>query len=68
MTARTLTDSAGAVDPVLLEIIAGSLASIEKEVETAIARTSRSPMIRDAHDFRAGIHDRVLRKLTGRWC
>jgi N-methylhydantoinase B len=53
-------------DPVLLEIIAGSLASIEKEVETAIARTSRSPMIRDAHDFRAGLHDRLLRKLTGR--
>ena len=24
-----------------------------------IARTSRSPMIRDAHDFRAGIHDRI---------
>ncbi|MEO6504121.1 MAG: hydantoinase B/oxoprolinase family protein, partial [Jatrophihabitantaceae bacterium] len=23
-------------------------------------------MIRDAHDFRAGIHDRLLRKLTGR--
>jgi len=57
---------AGRVDPVLLEIIAGGLASIEKEVETAIARTSRSPMIRDAHDFRAGIHDRLLRKLTGR--
>src|SRR4051812_38106785 len=36
------------------------------EVETAIGRTSRSPMIRDAHDFRAGIHDRRLRKLTGR--
>src|SRR5215475_12919131 len=36
------------------------------EFETAIARTSRSPMIRDAHDFRAGIHDRRLRKLTGR--
>ena len=53
-------------DPVLLEIIAGSLASIEKEVETAIGRTARSPMIRDAHDFRAGIHDRLLRKLTGR--
>jgi N-methylhydantoinase B len=66
MTGRTLTDRGGAVDPVLLEIIAGSLASIEKEVETAIARTSRSPMIRDAHDFRAGIHDRLLRKLTGR--
>ena len=66
MTARTLTDQAGAVDPVLLEIVTGSLGSIEKEVETAIARTARSPMIRDAHDFRAGIHDRLLRKLTGR--
>jgi N-methylhydantoinase B len=54
------------VDPVLLEIVKGSLASIEKEVETAIGRTARSPMIRDAHDFRAGIHDRQLRKLTGR--
>src|SRR4029077_21227413 len=54
------------VDPVLVEIVAGSLASIEAEVETAIARTARSPMIRDAHDYRAGIHDRRLRKLTGR--
>src|SRR5689334_5267736 len=61
-----LTGRGDDADPVLLEIIAGSLASIEKEVETAIARTSRSPMIRDAHDFRAGIHDRLLRKLTGR--
>jgi N-methylhydantoinase B len=65
LTRRTLTGG-GPVDPVLLEIIAGSLAAIEREVETAIARTSRSPMIRDAHDFRAGIHDRLLRKLTGR--
>ncbi|GAB4068503.1 hydantoinase B/oxoprolinase family protein [Angustibacter speluncae] len=57
---------APAPDPVLVEIVAGYLASVEMEVETAIARTSRSPMIRDAHDFRAGIHDRHLRKLTGR--
>lgn len=55
-----------AADPVLVEIVAGTLASVEKEVETAIGRTSRSPMIRDAHDFRAGIHDIHLRKLTGR--
>jgi N-methylhydantoinase B len=55
-----------AMDPVLLEIVEGTLASIEKEVETAIGRTARSPMIRDAHDYRAGIHDRKLRKLTGR--
>ncbi len=62
-----LTDDHGAgADPVLVEIVQGSLASVEQEVETAIARTSRSPMIRDAHDFRAGIHDRLLRKLTGR--
>ncbi len=54
------------IDPVLVEIVAGTLASVEAEVETAIARTSRSPMIRDAHDFRAGIHDVRMRKLTGR--
>ncbi|MBO0891926.1 MAG: hydantoinase B/oxoprolinase family protein [Acidothermales bacterium] len=63
-----LTDeaTAAAADPVLVEIVEGYLASVEREVETAIERTSRSPMIRDAHDFRAGIHDRHLRKLTGR--
>jgi len=60
-TAGTVT-----ADPVLVEIVAGTLASVEMEVETAIARTSRSPMIRDAHDFRAGIHDIGMRKLTGR--
>ena len=54
------------LDAILVEIVEGTLASVEMEVETAIARTSRSPMIRDAHDFRAGIHDRKLRKLTGR--
>ena len=53
-------------DPVLIQIVAGTLAAVEAEVEQAIARTARSPMIRDAHDFRAGIHDRRLRKLTGR--
>jgi N-methylhydantoinase B len=62
-----LTSDRGAqVDPIVLEIVQGSLAAVELEVETAIARTARSPMIRDAHDFRAGIHDRLLRKLTGR--
>jgi N-methylhydantoinase B len=57
--------SAG-VDPILLEIVEGTLASAEAEVEAAIERTSRSPMIREARDFRAGIHDRRCRKLTGR--
>jgi N-methylhydantoinase B len=55
-----------AVDPVILEIVDGTLHSIEAEVEVAIERTARSPMIRDQHDYRAGIHDRHCRKLTGR--
>src|SRR4051812_36499923 len=66
MTTSLTPDRGTSVDPIVLEIVQGSLASVEREVETAIARTSRSPMIRDAHDFRAGIHDRLLRKLTGR--
>lgn len=61
-----LTPEGTTVDPIIVEIVEGTLASVEMEVETAISRTSRSPMIRDAHDFRAGIHDRQLRKLTGR--
>jgi N-methylhydantoinase B len=61
-----LTAEGTKVDPIIVEIVEGTLASVEMEVETAISRTSRSPMIRDAHDFRAGIHDRQLRKLTGR--
>jgi N-methylhydantoinase B len=66
VTDSLTVDRGIAVDPIVLEIVQGSLAAVEMEVETAIARTSRSPMIRDAHDFRAGIHDRLLRKLTGR--
>jgi N-methylhydantoinase B len=53
-------------DPILREIVEGTLAAIEAEVEDQIGRTARSPMIRDQHDFRAGIHDVRLRKLTGR--
>ena len=63
---RLTEPGAASPDPVLVEIVEGYLASVEMEVETAIGRTSRSPMIRDAHDYRAGIHDRHLRKLTGR--
>jgi N-methylhydantoinase B len=54
------------VNPITLQIVEGTLASIEAEVEAAIERTARSPMIRDQHDFRAGLHDRFARKLTGR--
>src|ERR1051326_5826399 len=54
------------IDPVIVEIVEGTLASAEAEVEAAIERTARSPMIREARDFRAGIHDWHCRKLTGR--
>ena len=38
-----LTPEGTTVDPILVEIVQGTLASVEMEVETAIARTSRSP-------------------------
>jgi N-methylhydantoinase B len=55
-----------AVDPIVLQIVEGTLNSIEAEVEYAIERTARSPMIREAHDYRVGLFDRYCRKLTGR--
>ena len=50
-----LTAPGSRVDPIIVEIVEGTLASVEMEVETSISRTSRSPMIRDAHDFRASM-------------
>jgi hypothetical protein len=40
-----------ALDPIVLQIVEGTLNSIEAEIEYAIERTARSPMIREAHDF-----------------
>jgi N-methylhydantoinase B len=57
---------ATAVDPIVLQIVEGTLNSIEAEIEYAIERTARSPMIREAHDYRVGLFDRHCRKLTGR--
>jgi N-methylhydantoinase B len=54
------------VDPIILQIVEGTLNSIEAEIEFAIERTARSPMIREAHDYRVGLFDRYCRKLTGR--
>ena len=54
------------VDPIVLQIVEGTLNSIEAEIEYAIERTARSPMIREAHDYRVGLFDRYCRKLTGR--
>ncbi|HEY1361214.1 MAG TPA: hydantoinase B/oxoprolinase family protein [Xanthobacteraceae bacterium] len=57
---------AATVDPIVLQIVEGTLNSIEAEIEHAIERTARSPMIREAHDYRVGLFDRRCRKLTGR--
>ena len=67
-TARPMPASAQAtnVDPIVLQIVEGTLNSIEAEIEYAIERTARSPMIREAHDYRVGLFDRYCRKLTGR--
>lgn len=59
--------AAGArLTPVTLEVIVGSIRSAELEIEAAVERTARSPMIRDQHDYRVALFDRRGRKLTGR--
>jgi N-methylhydantoinase B len=54
------------LSPVVLEVIEGSIRSAELEIEAAVERTSRSPMIRDQHDYRVALFDARGRKLTGR--
>ncbi len=54
------------IGPVELEVIAGTVRSAELEIEAAVERTSRSPMIRDQHDYRVALFDAKGRKLTGR--
>ena len=52
--------------PIELEVIIGTVRSAELEIEAAVERTSRSPMIRDQHDYRVALFDARGRKLTGR--
>ncbi len=52
--------------PIELEVILGTVRSAELEIEAAVERTSRSPMIRDQHDYRVALFDAKGRKLTGR--
>jgi len=54
------------IGPVELEVIVGTIRSAELEIEAAVERTSRSPMIRDQHDYRVALFDAKGRKLTGR--
>jgi N-methylhydantoinase B len=61
-----ITVGAGRLTPVALEVIEGSIRSAELEIEAAVERTARSPMIRDQHDYRVALFDAAGRKLTGR--
>src|SRR5437899_5159385 len=54
------------IDPILVEIVEGTLASAEAEMEETIARTARARMMPEARGFHSGIHVRHCRKLTGR--
>ena len=55
-----------ALGPIELEVIHGTIRAAELEIEAAVERTSRSPMIRDQHDYRVVLFDAKGRKLTGR--
>ncbi len=52
--------------PIELEVIHGTIRAAELEIEAAVERTARSPMIRDQHDYRVALFDATGRKLTGR--
>ena len=52
--------------PIELEVIHGTIRAAELEIEAAVERTARSPMIRDQHDYRVALFDAQGRKLTGR--
>ena len=43
------------LDPVTLDVIEGALESAVDEAEAAIERTARSTIIREQHDYRAGV-------------
>jgi N-methylhydantoinase B len=58
--------STAKLGPIELEVIHGTIRAAELEIEAAVERTARSPMIRDQHDYRVALFDAKGRKLTGR--
>ena len=66
MSAATAEDARPPLGPIELEVIAGTIRTAELEIEAAVERTARSPMIRDQHDYRVALFDARGRKLTGR--
>ena len=66
MTATARRGADTTLGPIELEVIAGTIRTAELEIEAAVERTARSPMIRDQHDYRVALFDARGRKLTGR--
>lgn len=61
-----LDQTQATLGPIELEVIHGTIRAAELEIEAAVERTARSPMIRDQHDYRVALFDAKGRKLTGR--
>lgn len=61
-----MLDKPTKLGPIELEVIHGTIRAAELEIEAAVERTARSPMIRDQHDYRVALFDAKGRKLTGR--
>ncbi len=62
----TIHQNRSELGPIELEVIHGTIRAAELEIEAAVERTARSPMIRDQHDYRVALFDARGRKLTGR--
>lgn len=62
----TIHQNRSELGPIELEVIHGTIRAAELEIEAAVERTARSPMIRDQHDYRVALFDAKGRKLTGR--
>ena len=53
------------IDPIVLEIIQGTVESMRKEMELQVERTARSVIIRERRDYRLGRHGQARPPLHG---
>jgi len=59
-----MSTSTSGVNPILLEIVEGTIESSRKEMELQVERTARSTVIREQHDYRAAVFDRRGRGIS----
>ncbi len=57
MTEQEQKDGHGAIDPIRLEVIRNALVAAAEEMSVAIARTSRSPSVREILDYSTAVFD-----------